>query len=206
MGGSGNGLEIGYGVFGARPGDVVFVAANQRYSAAVALPASDVQSRDVSEFFSAYLWRVLSELVDQANNAVTASSILSSQLGGLTRQSGDATKRASVHLVCRKAETVEGETRYSLLAEISHMNPKNFINRENLILGILAAGCFIATATLVPNVGNAEMDKVKASMATLKAKTAKLGAPKIEGKDPVGGCPCPILRHDEDEQLLRCGR
>jgi hypothetical protein len=84
MGGSGNGLEIGYGMFGTRPGDVVFAAANQRYSAAVALPASDVQSRDVSEFLSAYLWRVLSELVDQANNAVTASSILSSQLGGLT--------------------------------------------------------------------------------------------------------------------------
>jgi hypothetical protein len=85
MGGSGNGLEIGYGVFGTRPGDVVFMAANQRYSAVVALPASDVQSRDVSEFPSAYLWRVLSELVDQANNAVTSSSILSSQLGGLTR-------------------------------------------------------------------------------------------------------------------------
>jgi hypothetical protein len=73
------------------------------------------------------------------------------------------------------------------------MNPKNFINRKNLILGILAAGCFIATATLVPNVGNAEMDKVKASMAILKAKTAKLGAPKIEGKDPVGGKDVPAL-------------
>jgi hypothetical protein len=67
------------------------------------------------------------------------------------------------------------------------------MNRKNFIVGILVAGCFIATATLIPSVGNAESDKVKASMAALKAKTAKLGAPKIEGIDPVAGKDAPAL-------------
>jgi hypothetical protein len=67
------------------------------------------------------------------------------------------------------------------------------MNRKNFILGILAAGCFIATATLMPGVGNAQMDKVNASMAALKAKAAKLGAPRIEGKDPVAGKDVPVL-------------
>jgi hypothetical protein len=45
----------------------------------------------------------------------------------------------------------------------------------------------------MPSVGNAQMDKVKVSMAALKDKTAKLGAPKIEGKDPVSGKDVPAL-------------
>jgi hypothetical protein len=67
------------------------------------------------------------------------------------------------------------------------------MNRRSLIVSILAAGCFIATTTLIPSLGVAQMDKVKTSMADLKAKTAKLGAPKIEGKDPVGGKDAPAL-------------
>ena len=39
----------------------------------------------------------------------------------------------------------------------------------------------------------AQLDKVKASMAALKAKTAKLGVPKIEGKDPVARKDAPAL-------------
>jgi hypothetical protein len=39
----------------------------------------------------------------------------------------------------------------------------------------------------------AQMDKVKASMAALKAKTAQLGAPKLEGNDPVAGKDVPAL-------------
>ena len=42
---------------------------------------------------------------------------------------------------------------------------------------------FVATATLIPGLGTAQADKVKAAMADLKAKTEKLGAPKVEGKD-----------------------
>jgi Cache 3/Cache 2 fusion domain len=67
------------------------------------------------------------------------------------------------------------------------------MNRKSLIVSILAAGCFIATSMLIPSVGTAQMDKVKASMAALKAKTAKLGAPKIEGIDPVAGKDAPAL-------------
>ena len=67
------------------------------------------------------------------------------------------------------------------------------MNRKNFMVGILAAGCFFATATLLPNIASAQMDKVKTSMATLKAMTAKLGAPKIEGKDPVAGKDAPAL-------------
>jgi hypothetical protein len=71
--------------------------------------------------------------------------------------------------------------------EIGHMNRKNFI------VGVLAAGCFIVTAAILPSVGDAQMDNVKTSMAALKAKTAKLGAPKIEGNDPVAGKDVPGL-------------
>ena len=67
------------------------------------------------------------------------------------------------------------------------------MNRKNFMVGILAAGCFFAAATLLPNIASAQMDKVKTSMVTLKAITAKLGAPKIEGKDPVAGKDAPAL-------------
>lgn len=62
------------------------------------------------------------------------------------------------------------------------------MNRKSFLVGILAAGCFIATSILMPSVGNAQADpKVKASMEALKAATAKLGAPKIEGMEAVSG-------------------
>ena len=57
---------------------------------------------------------------------------------------------------------------------------------------VLAIG-FLATPMLIPSVGSAQSDKVKPSMLVLKAKTAKLGAPKIEGSDPVGGTEAPAL-------------
>jgi hypothetical protein len=44
-----------------------------------------------------------------------------------------------------------------------------------------------------PGVGTAQTDKVKTSMAALQAKTAKLGAPKIEGDDLVAGKNAPAL-------------
>jgi hypothetical protein len=57
------------------------------------------------------------------------------------------------------------------------------MKRRSVILAILAIGCLVATATLTPGLGTAQADKVKAAMADLKAKTEKLGAPKVEGKD-----------------------
>lgn len=62
------------------------------------------------------------------------------------------------------------------------------MNRKSFIVSILAAGCFIATSMLMPSVGNAQADpKNVKSMAALKAGTAKLGAPKVEGMEAVSG-------------------
>jgi hypothetical protein len=68
------------------------------------------------------------------------------------------------------------------------------MNRKSFIVGILAAGCFIATSVVMPSIGNAQADpRVAKSMATLKAMTAKLGAPKVDGKEAVGGTDAPAL-------------
>jgi hypothetical protein len=69
----------------------------------------------------------------------------------------------------------------------------NELIRRKTFIYALGAACFIASATLMPSVGEAQMDKVKESMAALKTKTAKLGAPKIEGNDPVAGKDVPVL-------------
>jgi len=63
----------------------------------------------------------------------------------------------------------------------AHMSRKSFIL-------YLAAGCFVATSLLMPSVGNAQADpKVAKAMADLKARTKKLGAPKIQGMEAVSG-------------------
>jgi hypothetical protein len=47
---------------------------------------------------------------------------------------------------------------------------------------------------LVASTASADVDpRVAKSMETLKALTAKLGAPKVEGNDPVGGKDAPGL-------------
>ncbi|HEY6281006.1 MAG TPA: Cache 3/Cache 2 fusion domain-containing protein [Burkholderiales bacterium] len=62
------------------------------------------------------------------------------------------------------------------------------LNRKIFIVSILATGCFIATSLLMPSVGNAGADpKVAKAMADLKARTAKLGKPKIQGMEAVSG-------------------
>ena len=61
----------------------------------------------------------------------------------------------------------------------SSMNGTTLINRRMLVIGF-------GTALVVgPALG--QIDKVKASMAALKAKTAQLGPPKISGSDAVAG-------------------
>ena len=62
------------------------------------------------------------------------------------------------------------------------------MNMKHTVIGILAAVCFVASSVLLPSLGHAQADpKVTKSMADLKAATAKLGAPKIEGKEAVSG-------------------
>jgi hypothetical protein len=73
------------------------------------------------------------------------------------------------------------------------MGRYNFLNRRTFSFGILCAGCFIATAILLSHVASAQMDKVKASMAALKAQTDKLGPPRIEDTDGVAGKDVPAL-------------
>ena len=57
---------------------------------------------------------------------------------------------------------------------------------------VLAVG-LLATPVLMPGVGNAQDARVAKSMAALKDQTAKLGAPKIDGNDAVGGRDAPAL-------------
>jgi len=54
------------------------------------------------------------------------------------------------------------------------------MSRNSFIACIITLACFII---LIPSVGPAQTAKVKDSMAALKAETAKLGAPKVEGSD-----------------------
>jgi len=57
---------------------------------------------------------------------------------------------------------------------------------------VLAIG-FLATPMLMPSDGNAQDARVAKSMAALKDQTTKLGAPKIDGNDAVGGRDAPAL-------------
>ena len=57
---------------------------------------------------------------------------------------------------------------------------------------ILAVGV-LATLVLMPSAGNAQDARVAKSMETLKDQTAKLGAPKIDGNEAVGGKDAPAL-------------
>jgi hypothetical protein len=68
------------------------------------------------------------------------------------------------------------------------------MNRRHFLVGILVAGCFIATCTGMPSIARAQADpRITKSMESLKAMTAKLGAPKLEGKETVGGKEAPAL-------------
>ncbi len=62
------------------------------------------------------------------------------------------------------------------------------MNRKDLLVGVVSAGCLVATTLLMPSTGYAQTDaKVAKAMADLKAATTKLGAPKLEGTEPVSG-------------------
>jgi hypothetical protein len=52
----------------------------------------------------------------------------------------------------------------------------------------------LALAVFAPAISHAQSpENVKQAMASLKAKTAKLGSPAIKGDDPVAGKPAPAL-------------
>ena len=61
------------------------------------------------------------------------------------------------------------------------------MNRKQFLRNSFAIGCFLLASGLTQSVSVAQTDQVKTSMAALQAMTAKLGPPKIEGMDAVGG-------------------
>src|SRR3981081_679490 len=69
------------------------------------------------------------------------------------------------------------------------------MSRKLAFFALLAAGCLAAPVTLLPGVVRAQDSaaKVKPSMAGLKAETAKLGVPKLDGNDKVGDKDVPAL-------------
>ena len=67
------------------------------------------------------------------------------------------------------------------------------MKRRSFIVGGLCVASVISISIFAPSLGFAQADKVKASMAALMAKTKALGAPKIEGSDPVAGKDAPAL-------------
>jgi hypothetical protein len=65
--------------------------------------------------------------------------------------------------------------------------------RRTWFTGILAATC-VAMVLLTASVGHTQTDtRVQKSMERLKAMTAAMGAPKVEGTEAVGGKNAPAL-------------
>ena len=64
--------------------------------------------------------------------------------------------------------------------------------KKALVVLVIAIG-FPGSAMLMPSAANAQDARTATSMAALKDKTAKLGAPKIQGQEEVGGKSAPVL-------------
>ena len=79
----------------------------------------------------------------------------------------------------------------SLIAASAEVRPR--ATKTRLVCGLILAVGFLAAPVLMPTTGNAQDTRVAKSMAALKEKTAKLGAPKIEGTEEVGGREAPAL-------------
>ena len=67
------------------------------------------------------------------------------------------------------------------------------VKKAHVIGMFIFAFGFLAPPVLMPSVGNAQDARVAKLMAALKDKTAKLGAPKIDGTDLVEGRDAPAL-------------
>ena len=66
------------------------------------------------------------------------------------------------------------------------------VPKKALVVPMIAIG-FLGSLLLMASAANAQEARTAASMAALKDKTAKLGAPKIEGTEEVGGKSAPVL-------------
>lgn len=69
------------------------------------------------------------------------------------------------------------------------------MNLKQAVIGILAAGCVIGTATLLPRASYAQdiTGKVNAAMTKLQDGAKKLGAPKLDGTEKLGDKQVPAI-------------
>lgn len=65
--------------------------------------------------------------------------------------------------------------------------------KKTLVAMLVLSVGFFAAPLLMASSANAQDARIAKSMAALKEKTAKLGAPKVEGMEPVGGKDAPAL-------------
>jgi len=61
------------------------------------------------------------------------------------------------------------------------------------LAGLLGASWLAVAWVLLPGVGHAQLDKVRATMAALIEETSRLGTPRLKGVYPVGGKIAPGL-------------
>jgi hypothetical protein len=76
--------------------------------------------------------------------------------------------------------------------ELIAVRAVRLIAKKALVVLVIAIG-FPGSVMLMASAANAQEPRTAASMAALKDKTAKLGAPKIEGTEEVGGKSAPEL-------------
>src|SRR6478736_1695223 len=76
--------------------------------------------------------------------------------------------------------------------ELIAVRSVRLIAKKVLVVLVIAIG-FPGSLMLVASAANAQEARSAASMAALKDKTAKLGAPKIQGIEEVGGKSAPAL-------------
>jgi hypothetical protein len=69
---------------------------------------------------------------------------------------------------------------------------RRLVAKKALVVLVIAIG-FAGSLMLMASAANAQEARTAASMAALKDKTAKLGAPRIEGEEKVGGKSVPAL-------------
>jgi hypothetical protein len=76
--------------------------------------------------------------------------------------------------------------------ELIAVRPVRVVAKKALVVLVIAIGC-IGSLTLMASAANAQDVRTAASMTALKEKTAKLGAPRIEETDDIGGKSVPVL-------------
>ena len=80
----------------------------------------------------------------------------------------------------------------SRTGEVFAVRAVRLVAKKALVVLVIAIG-LPGSLMLMASAANAQEPRTTASMAALKEKTAKLGAPKIQGTEEVGGKSVPVL-------------